>query len=382
MWRWSGHHRARRSRGQGRSRDHASSRRRSTVIAAGDGPGALPASRTPSPGSANPRWSRRLRELYASLRDRKDRFLVLLAPVYALPAELRKDVDRDRLPAADARRARAGARRGHRRGQGARRRCRRRSSPTSSIGFLRGLQGLPSTRRATSLAKVLAGRPLDASAIPAVFEEKARLTRKEGILQFVPQSVRMEDVGGLENLKDWLVKRRSSSARTAPRSSELLPRGRPDDGHLGLRQEPVGQGHLALLGPAAVPPRHDPGLLRRLRHPRGRVRARAARCPRRSPPACCGSTRSRVASPATSPATSGATWRIFSTFLTWMQEKTRAGVRRRHRQPHRPPAGRDDPQGPLRPGLLRRHPLRGRSGPRSSASTSRSRGNDLAGFDL
>ena len=56
----------------------------------------------------------------------------------------------------------------------------------------------------------------------------------------------------------------------------------------------------------------------------------------------------------TSTETSGEQGRIFAFFLTWMQEKTPRPVRGRHRQPHRPAARRNDPQGPLRRSVLRR----------------------------
>ena len=84
------------------------------------------------------------------------------------------------------------------------------------------------------------------SAIPRLFEEKALLTRKEGVLQFVPQAVRMNDVGGLQNLKDWL--KNDASVRAIGERAEILfgePEGkrrrRKVPGHAG---EPLLSGQI------------------------------------------------------------------------------------------------------------------------------------------
>ena len=123
-----------------------------------------------------------------------------------------------------------------------------------------------------------------------------------------------------------------------------------------LRQVDDGEGDgLGLVAAAAAAGRR-PGLRRAGR--RAASRTCAPRCgpPRRSPRACCGSTRSRRASPPERPGTgdSGTSARVFGTFLTWMQEKTARGLRHRHGERHRPAAAGDDAQGPVRRDLLHR----------------------------
>jgi len=58
-----------------------------------------------------------------------------------------------------------------------------------------------------------------------LYEEKRLLTKKEGLLEFVPQSVSLNDVGGLENLKEWLAKRSKAFSEDAERFGISPPRG-------------------------------------------------------------------------------------------------------------------------------------------------------------
>src|SRR5437660_574237 len=48
-----------------------------------------------------------------------------------------------------------------------------------------------------------------------VLAEKEQASRKEGVLEFVPPRFTIDDIGGLDNLKEWLVKRRSLFSREA-----------------------------------------------------------------------------------------------------------------------------------------------------------------------
>lgn len=51
---------------------------------------------------------------------------------------------------------------------------------------------------------------LNEKSIQRVFEEKNQVIKKNGILEFIESSLTADDIGGLENLKKWLIKRRGS----------------------------------------------------------------------------------------------------------------------------------------------------------------------------
>lgn len=51
---------------------------------------------------------------------------------------------------------------------------------------------------------------LDATDIPSVLEEKKQVIRKSGLLEYFSTDETIENVGGMDVLKDWLVKRRSA----------------------------------------------------------------------------------------------------------------------------------------------------------------------------
>ncbi|WP_462328325.1 AAA family ATPase [Thiohalocapsa halophila] len=56
-------------------------------------------------------------------------------------------------------------------------------------------------------------------------EEKSQLLRKESCLRFYPPQRSLEDIGGLENLKDWVIKRADLFSEKAYEAGIPLPRG-------------------------------------------------------------------------------------------------------------------------------------------------------------
>jgi hypothetical protein len=69
--------------------------------------------------------------------------------------------------------------------------------------------GLTETEAGNAIAKavVQANGILDGRAVEAVTAEKQQIIRKSGLLEFYDNSERMENVGGLDVLKEWLRKR-------------------------------------------------------------------------------------------------------------------------------------------------------------------------------
>ncbi len=64
-----------------------------------------------------------------------------------------------------------------------------------------------------------------ASALPEIIEEKSYALLKEGCLQFIGKTVGINQVGGLENLKEWVTSRKSLFARHAFEAGIPLPSG-------------------------------------------------------------------------------------------------------------------------------------------------------------
>jgi len=58
-----------------------------------------------------------------------------------------------------------------------------------------------------------------------VIEEKKQIIKKTGILEFVDSDINMSDVGGLENIKKWLAKRKNSWLDCAKKYSLPAPKG-------------------------------------------------------------------------------------------------------------------------------------------------------------
>ena len=66
---------------------------------------------------------------------------------------------------------------------------------------------------------------LTASDIEIVTEEKRQIIRKSGLLEFIPYTVSLKDIGGLENLKRWLMKRADSWLDAAKAYNIPAPKG-------------------------------------------------------------------------------------------------------------------------------------------------------------
>lgn len=61
--------------------------------------------------------------------------------------------------------------------------------------------------------------------LPDIYEEKATALLKEGCVQFIPKIIPVEEVGGLDNLKEWVLSRKNLFSRTAFEAGIPLPAG-------------------------------------------------------------------------------------------------------------------------------------------------------------
>lgn len=75
-----------------------------------------------------------------------------------------------------------------------------------------------------ALSLVMDGR-LDIKTVDHVLHEKQQIIKKNDILEYIPRSLNMEDVGGLDNIKNWLIKRNGSWLGDAEEYGLPAPKG-------------------------------------------------------------------------------------------------------------------------------------------------------------
>ena len=174
---------------------------------------------------------------------------------------------------------------------------------------------------AFALAMVNDGR-LDIKDLNVILEEKMQVIRKTGMLEYVQSDYKMEDIGGLENLKKWLLKRNNSWSERAkkyciPAPKGVLVTGIPGCGksltakamstiwQLPLLRLDIGKIFSGIVGSSEENMR------------------KAIRTVEAVAPAILWVDEiEKGLNNATSSNDGGVSSRIFGTFLTWMQEKT------------------------------------------------------------
>jgi SpoVK/Ycf46/Vps4 family AAA+-type ATPase len=188
--------------------------------------------------------------------------------------------------------------------------------------LLRGALGLTEEEAHQAFTKLLVGRKaVGPEIVERLYEEKRDLVRKEGLLDYVPPRVRLEEIGGLAILKDWLRQRKRFFSREARDFGLDAPKGLLVTGISGCGKSMAVQAISAYW------------MMPMLRLDMNRVYGAVAGTPERSLEVAI-----RTAE-AVSPCVlwideietalvgtqanqgAGLATRIFSSFLTWMQEK-------------------------------------------------------------
>ncbi len=167
-----------------------------------------------------PALQRKLRDTRAALSG-KFKFVFLLSPRMRLPYELSRDVAiiDFPLPTPDELAKILDA---HLAGM---------KTPLVAEGetrkrVLSALQGLTLIEAQHALNRAMFGRTtLDDTVLDSLYEQKEQLARKDGVLEFVPQRWSIHDIGGLENLKDWLNKRSKLFTDESKHAQMLMPKG-------------------------------------------------------------------------------------------------------------------------------------------------------------
>jgi len=103
------------------------------------------------------------------------------------------------------------------------------SEPPASeveVRFLRAARGLPLYEVRRILGRHDRGSPDALGRVVAeLWDEKARFVRRGGLLELVPADASLEQVGGLQNFKAWLERRRDVFTEAGQQAGVMPPRG-------------------------------------------------------------------------------------------------------------------------------------------------------------
>ncbi len=166
---------------------------------------------------------RQVRECYLQFKGSR-KFLFLLSPDDSLPASLKKEVDIVPFDLPDYEEldglfsrfleslVRAGAQ--------------VQLAPEEKRSFVTAVQGLTLDEATKAYMKAFQGQPrIHPALIEKIHYEKKQLILKENVLEFFTHSLTMEDMGGLDRLKDWLLKRRKAFSKEAREFGLDKPKG-------------------------------------------------------------------------------------------------------------------------------------------------------------
>jgi AAA+ superfamily predicted ATPase len=166
-----------------------------------------------------PEIRRRLRDVYQECFDRQ-KFVVITSPVRFIPEEIERSVMFIELRPPDLVELAAFLR-----------------SELSDAGnepasdevlfqMARTLQGLNLDEARYALRRALAKSPiLGSDALPFLLEEKRLLVNRSGTVEFISSGASLDEIGGLELLKKWLLERQKLFQMRDELDSEIVPKG-------------------------------------------------------------------------------------------------------------------------------------------------------------
>lgn len=189
--------------------------------------------------------------------------------------------------------------------------------------LVRSCQGLSMERIRRVLARAIASHgSLQPEDIELVLEEKRQSIRQTQILDFYPATEKISDIGGLDNLKDWLLRRGNGFSERARQYGLPHPRGLLLAGIQGTGKSLTAKAiahhwHLPLL-------RLDVGRLfgGLVGESESRTRQMIQLAEALAPCVLWIDEIDKAFSGFDGRGDSGTTSRVFGTFITWMAEKT------------------------------------------------------------
>jgi SpoVK/Ycf46/Vps4 family AAA+-type ATPase len=169
---------------------------------------------------------RKLRDLSPMFKQgAKPKSIVFLSPVVTLPVELEKEItvlEFDLPSVADV----SALLRGMIEGNKASGRVKVTLNDKDIERFANAALGLTLHEAENAFARAMVrDATLGPDDIDMIYEEKRQIVGKAGILEFVKSDVKIEDVGGLGNLKRWLKKRDKSWLDSAQKYELPAPKG-------------------------------------------------------------------------------------------------------------------------------------------------------------
>jgi SpoVK/Ycf46/Vps4 family AAA+-type ATPase len=164
----------------------------------------------------NPALVRAVRDLYYRLRNRSTH-VFLSYPQLVLPEILKKEiflVEMD-LPSEEEI---VGVLQANENAAG--------TAPDHLYRLAAAMRGLSLNEVGHLQARLFRGEPADPTTLlEEIQEEKAQLLRKESCLRFYPPQCPLDSIGGLDNLKDWVLKRKDLFSEKAYNAGVPLPSG-------------------------------------------------------------------------------------------------------------------------------------------------------------
>jgi len=166
---------------------------------------------------------RRLRDLYQICLDRQ-KFIVITSPLRVIPEEIERSLAVIDLLPPDLTELveflRSEADQITARGPHAD------TSEEVLYQLARTLQGLSLDEARHAVRRALvAGRSLGVESAPALLEEKRIVIKRSGVIEYVAHSTSIEEIGGLETLKNWLLERRKLFEQRDTLSADIVPKG-------------------------------------------------------------------------------------------------------------------------------------------------------------
>ncbi|GGM44235.1 AAA family ATPase [Dactylosporangium sucinum] len=265
---------------------------------------------------------RRLRDIAVAFKSGTvPRTLVIVAPMLRIPPDLEKDVTIVDFPLPTEVEIR-GVLDSMIAGNAAGGRIRIDLDAVGREKFAKAAAGLTLHEAENAFARAMVNDGvLDLADLAVVHEEKRQTVRKSGLLEFVDAGVRLADVGGLEHLKRWLAKRDNSWLAAADDYGLPAPKGVLITGVPGCGKSLTAKAVAAAWGLPLL--RLDvgrvfSGLIGSSEHNmRAAIRTAEASSP------CVLWVDEIEKGFSSSISDSGTTSRVFGTFLTWMQEKSK-----------------------------------------------------------
>jgi len=163
---------------------------------------------------------RGLREAYQALGERGDKFIFIVSPTLVIPDLLEKEIFLIHVAPPSEDEIYAEVQRIQQ------------TFPGQDLAedvlseVVVALKGLTFNEIGHIMQRVLrSGATSRETILEQVFSEKEMIVRRTGYLEFVPPRFTIDDIGGLDNLKDWLVKRKKVFTREAVAAGIPIPKG-------------------------------------------------------------------------------------------------------------------------------------------------------------